>query len=193
MRQDHTFVINLDRRPDRWVTVSKHLAEQGIAVTRFPAIDGGWKGCRDSHLAVMEKCKDKDVFMILEDDVLFVQPTGIINIADTQLPEDWDCLYLGASPKEPQERYSENLYRIKNSHVTHAIIWNNRPDGAVDYILRHRAEIEKIDDYFVKEIQPIFNCFLTRPLVCIQTQTQSDTCKRSDVSTIGKNYQKYCK
>ena len=109
-----------------------------------------------------------------------------------QLPSKWDCLYLGASPKEPQVRYSDNLFRLNNAHVTHAIIWHNRKDGAVDYILEHRNEINKIDDYFAKVIQPRFNCFVIYPMLCTQKQTKSDTCGRSDVSTIVNNYNRYC-
>jgi len=187
-----TYVINLDRRTDRLEYITKHLSDHRIDFIRFSAIDNKWEGCRDSHLAIMEECKDDKVFMILEDDVQFVQPMKAMGDAVTQLPEDWDCLYLGASPKEPQVKYSPNLYKINNAHVTHAIVWRNREGGAVEYILEHRDDIQRIDDYFAKVIQPMFNCFLIYPLTAIQIQTQSDTCKRSNVSTIVTNYHKYC-
>ena len=162
--------------------------------TRFPAVDTtpGWVGCRESHLQVLEMFKDCDGFAIYEDDVKFLTSLDYIYIAMGQLPDDWDMLYLGASPKEPQERYSDNLFKVKNAHVTHAIIWHPRVGGAIDYILEHRQEIRKIDDFFATTIQPKFNCFLTYPLICTQIQTKSDTCGRSDVSTIMNNYNRYC-
>jgi len=187
------YVINLNRRRDRWEVVKEHLNEQGLFVTRFPAIDNGWKGCRDSHLSIMEKAIRGVPFAIYEDDVLFVEDMSYLSEAYSQLPPDWDCLYLGASPKQPQDRFSENLFRLYNAHTTHAIIWRRRDGGAIDFILSHRKEINKIDDYFALVIQGLFNCFVVFPLLATQTQTKSDTCTRSDTSTIVKNYYLYCK
>ena len=191
------YVINLDRRVDRWMYISGELARVGIEATRFPAVDAkpGWHGCRESHLSLMDMCKKEVVFVILEDDVQFLweNPLEWIELALEELPLEWDCLYLGASPKEPQVRYSECLFELKNAHVTHAIIWHVREGGAVEYILEHRREINKIDDYFATVIQPNFNCFVTYPMIATQIQTQSDTCSRSDVSTILTNYNRFCK
>lgn len=111
----------------------------------------------------------------------------------TQLPLDWDCLYLGASPQEPQERYSENLFRIKNSWCMHAILWHNREGGAIEYLLANKDRINKIDVFMAQEVMPKFNCFLIAPMVATQRETgTSDTCAKSDVSTIKTNYDKYC-
>lgn len=192
-----TSVINLNRRIDRWAVVREHLYEKGIHITRFAGIDikPGWKGCRDSHLALLEKHREDVVFMILEDDVEFLwdDPLEWINAAIDELPLEWDALFLGASPQEPQERYSEHLFRLKNAFTTHAIIWYARDNGAVDHILSHKDDIDKIDVYFRDVIFPNFNCFLTWPLLATQRQTQSDCCRHSDLSTIVKNYNKFCK
>lgn len=192
------YIINLDRRPDKWDYTVKEFKRIGVSkkdLIRFSAFDTkpGWIGCRDSHLAIMELCRDNKMFSIFEDDVLFLW-----NKNDTPMPaifeiEDWDCVYLGASPREPQERFSENLFRLKNAYTTHAIIWNNRPNGAVEYILNHKNDIRKWDVYLAEIIQPNFNCFITSKLIATQKQFQSDTCTRSDVSTIEKNYNQYCK
>jgi GR25 family glycosyltransferase involved in LPS biosynthesis len=189
------YVINLDKRVERWYYVREHLHDIGIRVQRFPAIETkpGWRGCAESHLRILSKMEMGGITAIYEDDVMFLQPLEVMYKALDQLPDDWDCLYLGASPKEPQERYSENLFRLKNAHVTHAIIWYKRIGGAVEYILSHKDEIKKIDDFFATVIQPRFNCFVAYPIVAIQKQFQSDTCHRSDVSTIQKNYNLYCK
>lgn len=167
----------------------------GISPIRFSAIDTkpGWHGCRQSHIDILEIMPANDIIAIYEDDVKFLQSWRVVFDAMNQLPEDWDCLYLGASPNEPQERYSKNLFRVKNAHVTHAIVWNKRHNGAIDHILSHKSDIRKWDDYLATVIQPRFNCFLTYPMVVTQTQFKSDTCTRSDVSTIEKNYNKYCK
>jgi len=184
-------VINLNRRSDKWAYMRTELERMSIRAIRFTAIDTkpGWIGCRESHLRLLEMNRNEDTFAIYEDDVKFLNDKW--DFYD-ELPEDWDCLYLGASPKESQERYSEHLFRLKNAHVTHAIIWHNRPGGAIEYILSHKADIRKWDDYLATVIQPMFNCFVTFPMVATQIQFQSDTCGRSDVSTILTNYNKHC-
>lgn len=194
-RELEAYIINRADRPQRLAHAREELIKQNLNARVFEAIidKPGWKGCRDSHLAIMEKCKELGSFLILEDDVLFVNDYYDVMIpAMAELPTDWDCLYLGASPKQPQERYSEHLFRLKNAHVTHGILWHNRKNGAVEYILNYKDEILKIDDFFAREVQPNFNCFVVYPILATQAEFKSDTCHRSDVSTIITNYQKYC-
>lgn len=186
------YCINLDRRPDKWTYVRTEFERVGIDVTRFTGIDikPGWAGCRECHLKLLEENRTKLMLSIFEDDVKFLQPWSIIEKTIEQLPPDWDVFYLGASPQQPQERYSENLFRLKNAICMHSYIINNN-NGCIDYILEHRQEIRKIDDFFAKIIQKKFNCFIIFPLAVTQIQFQSDTCQRSDVSTILKNYLKF--
>lgn len=44
-------VLNLDRRPDRWKTVSERLARAGIVAERFSAIDGTAPGIAEDYAA----------------------------------------------------------------------------------------------------------------------------------------------
>jgi len=188
------FVINRQDRPERLAHVRKET-EDWLDFEVYPAIIAipGWIGCRESHLNIMDRCREENQFLILEDDVEFINDWEVVYEAWLETPDDWDAIYLGASPKEPQVRYSDHLFRLKNAHVTHAILWHNRPGGAVEYILSNNHQIRKIDDFFATVIQPQFNIFVTYPMVATQTQFPSDTCKRSDVSTIEKNYNLYCR
>jgi GR25 family glycosyltransferase involved in LPS biosynthesis len=190
-----SYVISLDKRVERWYYVREHLHDMDIHPIRFAAIETklGWQGCRDSHIAILSKMQEGDVYAIYEDDVMFLESWDAVLRSISQLPVGWDCLYLGASPKEPQVRFSDNLFRLKNAHVTHAIVWNYRHYGAVEYIMTHISDIKKWDVYLAEVIQPKFNCFVTYPLVATQKQFKSDTCTRSDVSQIEKNYNFYCK
>jgi GR25 family glycosyltransferase involved in LPS biosynthesis len=189
-------VINLDRRPERWIMVRDTLYDLGFKVTRFSAIDKkpGWCGCRDSHLALLESNRIEKYVLIFEDDIEFLVPKPISSIYKCldELPVDWDALFLGASPQEPFERYSERLFKMGKAFCTHAIIWHNRKGGAVEYILDHKDEIGKIDVFFSEHIYSNYNCFLIAPLLITQYQSRSDCCKRSDLSTIVKNYEKFC-
>lgn len=187
------YCINLDRRPDKWEYVQAEFARMGITdVIRFSAFDikPGWKGCAKSHLAVMELCKDERMFCVFEDDVKF-----LVNGDDPiiTLPDDWDMLSLGASPQEPLDRYSDSLlYLNKGAWCLHAYVITNK-NGLIDFILSNRDKMGKIDKWFSENVyvNPLFKCFLVYPLVCTQVQFKSDTCTRSDVSTIEKNYNKF--
>jgi hypothetical protein len=188
-------VINLNSRPERLSQIREELSKVGMNAKRFEALTGGWKGCRDSHLALLEANKSEPFHIILEDDCVFSNDFNEVIIeAIKELPTDWDCLYLGGSPRKTQERYSDHLFKANNVWTTHSIIWHNRTGGAVEYILSHKDDILKWDVYLSSVIHNLFNCFLVFPLLCDQRETgTSDTCKRSDVSTIKKNYQIFCK
>jgi len=189
-----SYCINLDRRADRWAYMRTELERMMIRVTRFSAFNTkpGWKGCRDSHLAVMELCKEENMLTIYEDDVAFLGTLQDITNSFNELPDDWDMLSLGCSPQEPFERYSPHLFKMGRAWCLHAYIISNK-NGLINYILEHKAEIGKIDVWFSDNVykNPQFKCFVTYPMAVVQVQFQSDTCQRSDVSTLQVQYDKF--
>jgi len=118
---DKIFIINLDRRRDRWNKLMEeepHLNNDKL--TRVSAVDGQtltltkpiydlfsknsfeWKkgviGCNLSHLQVWMKILKEtgNYFLILEDDVRFdKEKMKLWNEAFSCIPEDADLLYLG--------------------------------------------------------------------------------------------------
>jgi GR25 family glycosyltransferase involved in LPS biosynthesis len=188
------FVINRDDRPDRLASVTREIDSIGINARRMPAIEGGWKGCKLSHLAILRGLELFEEALILEDDVHFLDTSAmeLIERAKEELQDDWDCLYLGGSPQEPQERYSDHIFKAKGVITTHAILWNFRQDGAVQYIQDEEYISGKIDKYFAEVIQPLFNCFMIYPMLATQHAGKSDIARHSDVSTIATNFKRYC-
>ena len=194
--------INLDSRKDKWEAVQPEFAKLGVTPERFSAIRGtsgirkkdGRDGCRQSHLACMEKLRPEGIFMILEDDILCCVDNAkeALEIAMEQLPEDWDALWLGANLQIPIERYSENLFSLKGAFTTHAIIWNNQ-NHVVDEILNYYNHENPFDVYLRDEIQENFKVFITYPMILTQKQWDSDICNRTDAGTILRNFTKYCK
>jgi GR25 family glycosyltransferase involved in LPS biosynthesis len=187
-------LINRADRPERLKESQRQFEQYGMEVEVFPAVisNPGWKGCRDSHLAVLEKYKDERFIMIFEDDVLFLEdPMQPIAKVIEELPQNWDMLYLGISPSQKYEKFSPHLYRVNGGYTTHAILWHNRPNGAVNFALSHRKDILKIDVFLGATVHKIFNCFVIYPLLCTQRQEKSDTCHRSDAGSIIRNYNKF--
>ena len=117
-----TFVVNLDRRPDRWETFQRHDEPKFLNYKRFSAIDGtklestsqlsqifdnndynmrkGMVGCAMSHIKLyIELLKDNeaDGYCILEDDIEFVPDfkDKLIFCIQELEKTNWDMFYLG--------------------------------------------------------------------------------------------------
>jgi GR25 family glycosyltransferase involved in LPS biosynthesis len=170
------YCINLPDRTDRWSAVTGEFLKAGIHnVIRFDAVrlSPGWAGCRESHMALLERCRDVNRFTIFEDDVRFVGDVqGILDLAEQQLPEYWDMLYLGANLQAPITRYSQNIYNLHHGFCTHAIIFNNA--DIPDFVLSAHEGMRKIDVFYETVLQQVFNCFITYPMIATQADSFSD-------------------
>lgn len=115
-----------------------------------------------------------------EDDVIF-RPVDHLDKALSQLPEDWDILYLGANitsmvfgiDQFPPVRYSDYLYRVRKAWTTHAVAYSRR---IVDIIVRHYPvnEFHMYDNWLNESILPNYKCFLINPMICWQRPGHSD-------------------
>lgn len=189
-----TYCINLDERTGKWEQTKKEAEKLHLNPVRVSATKAspGFVGCRLSHLGLLADIKE-DVFMVIEDDIKVYcdNPVQSLQNSMSELPKDWDMLYLGATLNTPLERYSNHLYRIKNGWTTHAIIYNNQ-NGVIDYILN--ADIRKIDVFYADDVQQKFNCFISYPMILTQREGFSDVISNHvDYKVIQERYQKYVK
>lgn len=125
----NSFVINCKNSTERLRLFYQN--EFPFTVTRFEALEGKTPVERDfisglSHLAIMTQQKEFP-FAVFEDDCLLLQPWDLVETAMSQLPTNWDALWLGATLQKPIERYSENLYKLHSGHALHAVIYNSKP------------------------------------------------------------------
>jgi GR25 family glycosyltransferase involved in LPS biosynthesis len=172
-----SFVINLDTRPDRL----REFTNQDLPPTnikRLAASKGGMIGCTRSHLRAMAKFKD-DINGVFEDDCKF-QNLYLFQDAISELPNDWDALYLGYQKNGKSiQPYSQRLNKVKSVFATHAILYNGTKIS--DYILKNwntksiHKKYRSIDSFMVYEIQTRFNVYCTTPLMAIQRVNMSDT------------------
>ena len=116
------YVINLDRRPDRWETMSRNLARIGVAAERIPAVDARslahqelrkiergdtpfWRISLGSaagmlgHVNAINRLLESDApaALVLEDDAELAQDTAMLLQSVDWWPEDAKVVRLESS------------------------------------------------------------------------------------------------
>jgi GR25 family glycosyltransferase involved in LPS biosynthesis len=163
--------LNLDKRTDRWATVQKEFAKQGLTVERFPAIEHDIPSVsfNYSQQAILKSITENTI--VFEDDVMFVSDK--LNEVLATAPEDWDVLYLGGNVMDNLKHVSGHWWRVKETWTTHAVIYT--PKAAQWILNRYYPETSQIYDDFLREtVQPNLNCYICKPFICTQRPDFSD-------------------
>jgi len=117
-------VINLTTRIDRLHAVRKQFESFGLKeYDVFPAYNSpdALRANARSHMELIKNGYN----LIFEDDVFF---EGTIDqLPLSELPPDWDILYLGGNVIEPLKRFSANLHRCTAAWGSFAIMYS--PSG----------------------------------------------------------------
>lgn len=114
---------------------------------------------------------DDNTLLHLEDDVVF-RDLGYLPQALSELPNDWDVLYLGANlicwnKDEPWPiYYTPNLFKPLCAWTTHAIAYHKR---CVRRILEGQPSFDAMmwDNYLSTRL-PELNAFVVAPMVAYQ-------------------------
>lgn len=134
------YVINLDRSTERYKDFCIRIPKDWpfVKIQRFSAVDGNkvpvptwWKGlkgawgCFLSHKAVIEKCLNEGIqsVLLLEDDAVFCEDfTEKMKKLFSELPKNWEVLYLGGNHLKRREAFpqpfSESLSEPHNVNGT---------------------------------------------------------------------------
>jgi GR25 family glycosyltransferase involved in LPS biosynthesis len=170
---DKIYCINLNRRTDRWESISKLFESEGIIVDRFPAIDkrnikhekpisDGQVACLVSHHNILLHSLQKkyEKILIFEDDAVFDK--GLVDFFEdniNKIPEDWEFLYLGGNHLNGLTKIHDNVYRMHSSLATHAYavktstiprILENIKDATVPIDVYYAALHRIIPSYVIK-------------------------------------------
>jgi hypothetical protein len=117
---------------------------------------------------------------VFEDDVAFDPFWKHIAEATSELPGDWQALYLGANicgDWELPVRVSRHLSRLPNAFMTHAIIYSTA--GAKFVLDNMNPNIidgtqHVYDDWLRTSVMPFGNVYLLTPMSCYQRPVWSD-------------------
>lgn len=168
------FIINLERRPDRWLIMQQLSSLEIFNPTRFYAIDGlklvstpqlqrifehndynmrrGMVGCAMSHIKLYTNLiyeQHTNFYCILEDDIELVPDFDkkLIYIMTTCINKDWDIIYLGHHMWKHMQK--PEYY---NKHDTPVLEkWNTKTSiemsvgGTTGYIISKRGAKRLLD------------------------------------------------
>jgi len=189
----HAFYINLEARTDRKEHVEKELANIGINAARFNAmkLTNGAIGCSMSHLKCIEIAKqnDWDHVMIVEDDILFLNP----EVFKTQLNkflkkhQIFDVLLIAGNNMPPYQKIDDSCVKVCRCQTTtgyivqrhyYDVLISNIKEGIQKLMRNPEKHVQyAIDKYWFK-LQERGNWFLVTPLTVTQREDYSDIEKR---------------
>lgn len=143
----HWYIINLDRRPDRWESVKAHFEACGFDFVRVSAVDAqsfppslrivpphepasessanfNHIGCSLSHVGLLEqlaRLEDDDTLLIAEDDVRFLDP-DLVRIMVKEFSQQTTCgmVNFGFGQEwQPvfKEQVSPHLFRCEGKSI----------------------------------------------------------------------------
>lgn len=198
---DKVYVINLDRRPDRYELFKEELKKHNIQeVERYPAIDGnlmenktnllpGELGILLTHLQIIRDCIKNDVknVLILEDDVCFTDEIKNLEDYMTLVPKDWEFIYFGGNHVygESPERLNDKIIKLNFTVALQCVAINGSIFEALEAIL---SNMDKQVDALYAYLHDRFNAYGFYPNMATQTAGFSDIQERFvDYSNFFKN------
>lgn len=153
---DRTYLINLDRNPERLDYAENELFKIGYEnFERWPAVDGkalrlksknkrltpGMIGCYQSHLNVLEDAikNSYETIMVFEDDIKPVDGfADLLEQAFPLLPKDWEFVFWGYGERGPFGSYKK---MVNDYWVVPGCPW-----GTQAYMVRGKETIKKLYD-----------------------------------------------
>jgi hypothetical protein len=119
----------------------------------------------------------------LEDDCIF-RSCDHLGLALSELPDDWDIVYLGANlicwnnGEIAPERYSEHLFRVRAAWTTHCVGYSRK--GAQYLLERQPGFSEIMFDNWMSTQLPYLNAYCVAPMVAYQRPRFSSIWGRED-------------
>lgn len=185
---DEVYLINLDRRKDRYDLSVEQMNNNNISFKRFAAVDGknlpndtymnaGQYGNYLSHLRVVEECINNNVntVAIFEDDIEFCENfEEKFSLIYEDIPSDWDMIYLGhnrhVGPNIPLD-HNPQIVRIMNAYAIHAFILNKK---AIETAYNFFSKTPFQADVYYAKLQYELNAYGFHEQLCSQRPDWSD-------------------
>ena len=179
------YVINLDKRPEKWERIQNDFKDTNIKLERFSAIENenGHLGCSLSYLALVKMAKEKNMpyLFTLEDDCTpikgFMRRWNKVKEWLIQNKNSWETFNGGVKwPQDTEITHKLNTNisfaksKSKGAMKTHFLIINN---SAYDKVLEYTWEKNGLFDYFINS--SLFNNLYVLPVLALQHEGVSNT------------------
>ena len=183
---DHIYCISLPRSKERKKLASEHFKELGIenkvewifaeppsgdfSKTNFKK--AGILGASLSHMRVIYDSVSNmySNCLVLEDDVFFSKDYfNRMNIGLSELPDDWDILYLGGSPKDKLIPASSQLSKPEDmlGAIAYAINLNYQKTILKQYFKKITSNFpENCADNIIHNLNNKCNSYTFDPYIC---------------------------
>lgn len=168
-----------------WQQAVTEFARVGLTVEKFQSLPdiGPHQSFSKSEREILCQfwLSQSETLLHLEDDCVFRDLTHLPQ-ALSELPADWDIVYLGANlicwnNGEPNpERYSDHLFRVKSAWTTHAIGYNRK--CVHEIISRQPSYSEIMFDNYLSSRLAEFNAYCVAPMVAYQRPHMSTIWQR---------------
>lgn len=139
-------------------------------------VNRGAYACAQSHKKIIEisKAAKHDIIWILEDDATFAPNfyTKFLQVI-SELPEDWELLFLGANYQSPRTKITEHISKA-TSYSTHSYIINNQSNIFERIIGGIENLNSPVDVFYCYSLQPTSKTYYAEPRLCGQTVNFSD-------------------
>ncbi len=170
---------------NEWAIAEREFARVGLQVEKFQSLPdiGPHQSFSKSEREILVQfyLSGDETLLHLEDDCQF-RELGHLDQALSELPPDWDILYLGANlvcwnNGEPQpERFSDHLWRVRAAWTTHAVAYHQR--CVYSLLAKQPALHERMWDNHVSECLPLLNAYCINPMVAWQRPRMSSIWQR---------------
>ena len=176
------YVINLEKRKDRWENVIKKFNDPNFNIIRINAIETkrGWQGCFQSHVKCLHEAKNKGLkyIIVIEDDCEPIQDLTIFKsrletiLEFLESNENW-YIYLGATVSIQPYSYKdiirykdETFVEFTKAFTTHFTIYNEK---SYDFFLNSKQQKPIDEDWFGH-----FRALISIPFLAKQITGHSD-------------------
>ena len=158
-----------------WEKAVAEFARVGLSAQKFDALPdiGPHQSFNRSTRQILIQFfeSDSESLLFLEDDCLF---KDIVHLdkAMSELPADWDIVYLGANIQDENPvRISEHVFRIRSAWTTHCIGYRRK---AIPYILENQPGFsEQMYDNWLSGQLPNLNAYVINPMIAWQRPRMS--------------------
>jgi len=189
---DGIFCINLRHRDDRLKKSVEEFKYAGIVgrveLLRVDKPDSnphnfhspGFWGNLTSHRQCIRSARQRGMrnALIFEDDVQFYESDIASDVAHiaSELPEDWQLLYLGAIKVVRQcDPYSDHLLKINHGLGVHAVAVNGTFfDGAIRCLDLAEEFGRPVDSIYCDVVMKAGRSYLANPMIARQYDDYSD-------------------